>query len=129
MSGAAEPETAFVALAEAGRRILGDERRALLGGGFGRLAEFTEAKTQYLERLESAIGRVRGTPPVRRALARLIAESRRNERILAAARAGIARAKRRIAAIEATRRGDVAYAADGSRIVSRQDAGGRTRQA
>ncbi len=129
MSGGSGGEVGLLALAEAGRRMLGEERRAVLGGAFARLGEFAEAKARYIERLEAETRGAAGTPAVRRALDRLLAESRRNERILAAARAGIARARRRIAAIEATRRGDVAYASDGSRIVSRQDAGGQTRRA
>lgn len=123
------PEAEIIALTSAGRRLLAEERRALLGGAFERIAEFATAKQDLLGDLEAAIPRARGTRAVRRALSGLIADGKRNERILTAARQGLAAARRRIEAIEATRRGDVAYAPDGSRIISRSDAAGKSRQA
>lgn len=123
------PEDALRHLIAEAEAMLAAERRDCLAGGLARLAEIAAAKQALIDRLEDAIGRAQGTPELRRALSRLVAASRQNEAILLAARAGIVAARRRIATIEATRRGDVAYAADGTRIVSRDDAGGKTRHA
>ncbi|MEO0761859.1 MAG: hypothetical protein AAFZ09_08615, partial [Pseudomonadota bacterium] len=55
--------------------------------------------------------------------------ARRNEALIAAAERGVRAARRRLAAIGATRSGRVAYAADGGAVISRADAAGRTRRA
>ena len=112
-----------------GHRLLEDERAELLAGRLAGLGDLAAAKGELLETLEATIPRCPGTPAARHALTRLIEESRRNERLIAAAISGVGAAHRRIAAISATRRGDVAYAADGSRIVSRADAASRSSQA
>jgi hypothetical protein len=112
-----------------GRRLLGRERTACLEGRLDELGRLGAEKQGLLERLEAAIPGAPGTPAVRRALAGLIEAGRHNERVLAGARAGVAAARRRLEAIAAARRGDVAYAEDGSRIVSRDDAAGRTSRA
>ncbi len=112
-----------------GATLLEAERSVLLSGAFARLPALTGAKRNLLARLESAIPGTRGTPKLRADLAHLVAESRRNERLLLGAREGIVAARRRLQAIEAARRGDVAYLADGSRVVSREDAAQRTRRA
>ena len=129
MNAGIAPEDRLLALIRDGEALLGRERRAVLGGAFGTIAEIATGKQALLAEIDGAIGTVRGTPALRSALARLIRASRRNERILRAAKAGIAAARRRIAAIEATRRGDVAYQADGSRIVSRAVAEGKSSRA
>lgn len=123
------PEDRVIAKAGDGRRLLSEERVAVLGGDFTRIGEFAARKQGLLGELEGLIPTARGTRAVRQALSGLIAEGKRNERILMAARRGLSAARRRIEAIAATRRGDVAYAADGSRIVSRSDAAGKSRQA
>ncbi|MEO0621505.1 MAG: hypothetical protein AAFU49_03590 [Pseudomonadota bacterium] len=125
----ASPEDQFIALSTDGRRLLADERRAVLSGAFDQIETFGTRKQTLLGDLETLMPQTRGTRAVRSALTTLIAEGKRNERILSAARRGLAAARRRIEAIEATRRGDVAYAADGTRIISRSDATGKTRRA
>jgi len=117
---------AVARLLEDGERLMEEERRALLSGLFDRLGAIGADKARLLAELETAVPATPETPELRRALERLVEASRRNERVITAARAGLLRARRRISAIEAARRGDVAYARDGSRIVSRQD--GQTRQ-
>lgn len=110
---AAEPLLVHV---ETAMEILGEERAALMRGAFDQVERLTIRKKQVLELLEPAI---RVAPRSRRAVAaltRLIADSRRNEMILAAARDGIGQARRRIAAIARARRGVVAYLEDGTML-------------
>ena len=115
MSGALEP---LIAEAHA---LLAEEREVLSTGRFAEIGRIGERKTALLGALEPAIAASPPTAELRTALERLIEESRRNERLIEAARAGLAAARRRIEGILATRRGDVAYAPDGSRISSRAD--------
>ncbi|MEM9147088.1 MAG: hypothetical protein AAGC57_12905 [Pseudomonadota bacterium] len=123
------PEARVIALSVDGQDLLAEERAAVLGGAFDQIGEFGNRKQVLLGNLEALIPTARGTTAVRRALGALIEDGKRNERILQAARQGLSAARRRIVAIEATRRGDVAYAADGTRIISRSDATGKTRKA
>lgn len=112
-----------------GHELLARERRVLSAGQFGEIAEITAQKQALLAALDQATAHTVGTTEVRRALAELIAESRHNERLIAAARTGFAIANRRIAAIVATRKGAVAYAPDGSQITSRADQESKTNRA
>ncbi|MGF1445899.1 MAG: hypothetical protein ACFBRM_06815 [Pikeienuella sp.] len=112
-----------------GAALLAKERAQLLTGRFDGLARLAKAKQALLEQLEQAIPATPGSPTLKRALQSLVAQSRRNERLLAAARAGVAAARRRIKEIAAARTGDVAYRADGSRVVSREDAAGPSTRA
>ena len=116
-------------LIQQGHRLLERERRVLNDGRFGEISEITARKQDLLTALDSATVHTVGTTEIRDALAGLIAESRHNERLIAAARAGFAIANRRIAAIVATRKGAVAYAADGSQITSRADQERKTNRA
>ncbi|GMG83634.1 hypothetical protein LNKW23_28470 [Paralimibaculum aggregatum] len=123
------PEDRLQALIAEGGRLLGEERQAIFAGRLEGLADIAAGKLALLAELDAAIAGAPDDPALRAALDRLVREGRRNERVLQAARAGIAAARRRLAAIEATRRGDVAYEHDGSRIVSRDDAAGKSSRA
>lgn len=116
------PADHLLSLIEQGHDLMARERSLLLRGELDGLARLSADKHGLLVSLEAAMARVHGTGPVRTALAALIADSRRNERIILAARQGIAAARRRIEAIIATSRGAVAYDRDGSAITSRDDA-------
>lgn len=130
MRGAAEsPEQQVIELVQSGEGLLAEERQAIFSGLYTHLPKIAVRKQALLSELDAAIPIARGTPLVRNALDKLIRDSRRNERLLRAARAGLASARRRLEAIDATRRGDVAYDADGSRIVSRDDATGKSSRA
>jgi hypothetical protein len=119
----------LLALVTKGHDLMARERMLLMRGEFEGAARLSNDKLDLLGALEAAMRRVRGTDSVRRALAALIADSRRNERILAAARQGIAAARRRIDAVIATGRGAVAYDRDGSTITSRDDATQKSKRA
>lgn len=112
----------LLALVATGHELMTRERTLLLKGDFATAVRLASEKHELLASLEPAMARVRGTDAVRTALAGLIAEGRRNERILIAARQGLAQARRRIDAIVATLRGAVAYDRDGQTIASREDA-------
>ena len=116
------PADHLLSLVEQGHDLMARERSLLLRGEFEGVARLSADKYGLLTSIEAAMARVRGTGPVRAALAALIADSRRNEGIILAARQGIATARRRIEAIIATGRGAVAYDRDGSAITSRDDA-------
>jgi len=116
------PADHLLSLVAQGHDLMARERSLLLRGEFDGLARLSADKHELLDSLEAAMARVRGTEPVRTALVALIADSRRNERIILAARHGITAARRRIEAIIATSRGAVAYDRDGSAITSRDDA-------
>lgn len=116
------PADHLLSLVAQGHDLMARERSLLLRGEFDGLARLSADKHGLLDSLEAAMARVRGTEPVRTALVALIADSRRNERIILAARHGITGARRRIEAIIATGRGAVAYDRDGSAITSRDDA-------
>ena len=116
------PVDHLLSLLAQGHELMARERSLLLHGEFGGLARLSADKHGLLTSIEAAIERVHGTEPVRTALAALIADGRRNERIIVAARQGIAAARRRIETIIATGRGAVAYDRDGLAITSREDA-------
>jgi len=115
-------EARLLDLVSEGHDLLSREREILFDGRFEGLEPIGAEKARLLEQLEDAIPRVRGTRALRTALDGLIADSRRNERLIGAALGGMRTARRSIEAIVATRMGDVAYAADGTRITSRADA-------
>ena len=115
-------ENDLLSLTALGHEMMARERSQLMRGEFAFVAMLSVEKESLLVKLEAAMVRTRGTKPVRRALAALIADSRRNERIIVAARQGVATARRRIDAIAAIRRGAVAYDRDGASITSRDDA-------
>ena len=122
MSRQSRGEDALLDLVTEGHALLARERDALLAGEFDGLDAIASEKARLLDAIERAIPRTRGTRRARRALEALITDSRRNERLIGAALNGMRAARRSIAAIVATRNGDVAYAPDGSRITSRADA-------
>ncbi|MEO1490894.1 MAG: hypothetical protein AAFV19_01925 [Pseudomonadota bacterium] len=109
--------------------ILSDERKIFLTGAYVQLQEMTERKLAILGKLETLIPKVQRNASVLQAMNTLIAESRRNEDIIQAARQGVAQARRRITAIRKTRSGAVAYAEDGSTIMSRADELGQAKTA
>lgn len=112
-----------------GRALLDRERKLLLGGDYHAAESLAAEKRAYLARLESSAPALARSGMLREGLNLLAGDARRNERLLAAVRDGLAAARRRIAALDATRSGAVAYARDGSRITSRADACGRTKSA
>ena len=116
------PADYLLTLVDEGHDLMARERSLLLRGDFDGVAHLSIDKDGLLKSLEEEMPRVHGTEPVRAALAALIADSRRNELIILAARQGIAGARRRIDAIIATGRGAVAYDRDGTAITSRDDA-------
>lgn len=101
--------------------VLRDERSALLRGAYDLIAGISDRKTKVLSVLQDVIRSVPHTREAISALNQLIADSRRNEMILAAAREGLAHARRRIAGITRANRGVVAYQQDGSLIACRPD--------
>jgi hypothetical protein len=115
-------ESHLFSLTAQGHEIMARERSLLLRGEFAGVAQLSADKEGLLMTLEATMAGMRGTEPVQNALAALIADSRRNERIIVAARQGFATARRRIEAITAIRRGAVAYDRDGASITSRDDA-------
>ncbi len=123
------PADHLLSLVAQGHDLMARERSLLLRGEFAGVARLSADKLGLLASLEAAMTRVHGTGPVRVALAALIADSRRNERIILGARQGIAAARRRIEAIIATGRGAVAYDRDGSEITSREDAAKKSSRA
>lgn len=123
------PEDEVHELVERGHALLTRERAVLLAADFGPVEALAAEKGALLAALSEAVGRARGTDALRTALARLIEESRRNERILEAVLRGLRSARRRMAAIMAARRGEVAYAADGTRITSSADSISKNRTA
>lgn len=129
MSHAAAAEARLLALVEQGHALMERERALLIAGGFDAIEDIAAQKSELLASLDEVTRSLRGTPRLRRALDALIADSRRNERLLGAALGGMRSARRSIQAIVATRMGDVAYAADGTRITSRADAMRKTSRA
>lgn len=119
------PDERFLALIGQGHDLMDRERACLTGGHLGALGRLAEEKSALLAALEPAMARVRGTAPVRNAVAGLVAASRRNERLILAARQGLAAARRQIDSIIAASRGAVAYDRDGASITSRDDAAQR----
>ena len=101
--------------------VLRDERTALLRGAYELIEAITARKAKVLSLLEDVIRAVPRTSEAISAMNRLIADSRRNEMILAAAREGLAHARRRIAGITRAHKGIVAYQQDGSMIACRPD--------
>ena len=101
--------------------VLRDERSALMRGAYDLIETITARKAKVLSLLEDVIRAVPRTSEAISALNRLIADSRRNEMILAAAREGLAHARRRIAGITRANKGIVAYQQDGSMIACRPD--------
>ena len=102
--------------------LLARERDLIGRGEFAGLVALADAKQAALAEIDEVIRQVHGTPELRAALSGLIEDSWRNERLIAAARQGVAGARRRIGAILATRRGAVAYDRHGAPIRSREDA-------
>ena len=119
----------MLALTAQGHDLMARERSLLLGGDLEGLARLSEDKRELLAALEDAMTQVHDSEPVRAALTALIADSRRNEQLIQAARQGVASARRRIEAIVATGRGAVAYDRDGSAITSRDDAAQKSSRA
>lgn len=121
--------TAAVQLIEEGRGLLARERELFLAGRLTEVAPLTEAKQEFIARLDAALGTLAPTPLLSEAVAALAAEARRNEQLIAAAREGVAAARRKIGALAETRRGAVAYDRKGARITSRADAAEKTKTA
>lgn len=116
------PADRLMSLISQGHELMALERSLLMRGEFGDVAGLSADKAGLLSSLEAVIAQVRGTEPVRTALAALVADSRRNEHIIIAARQGVSAARWRIDAIIATGRGAVAYDRNGNAITSRDDA-------
>ena len=101
--------------------LLLEERTAILRGAYERIGQIAARKEEVLRLLEAAMRLAPKTREGTDALKRLIADSRRNELILTAAREGLAQARRRIAAISRAQRGVVAYLEDGSLLSCKAD--------
>jgi hypothetical protein len=112
----------LLALTARGHDLMARERSLLLRGDLEGVARLSGDKHGLLAALEDAMAQVHNSESVRAALTALITDSRRNERLILAARQGVSAARRRIEAIVATGRGAVAYDRDGSAITSRDDA-------
>lgn len=123
------PVDRLFVLVEGGHQILARERELLLRGDLARAALLCADKQALLASLDAVIPRVRATTPVRDAIMRLIEDGRRNERLILAARQGLALARRRLEAIAAMLRGAVAYDRDGARISCRDDAAEKSKRA
>ena len=106
-------------LIEEAAGLLEEESRCLLTGAYAALAAITERKLALLARLEQALPAARGDRHCAAALARLVDLSRRTERLLEAAREGLAQARRRLTALAEHRDGLIAYSEDGTRIACR----------
>ncbi len=116
-----DPRNLLIDIVQEGLDVLSEERRVFLTGAYAQLQDLTERKVTILGKLEGIIPQVGRSASVLQAMNTLIAESRRNEEIIQAARQGLAQARRRITAIRKTRSGAVAYAEDGTTIMSRAD--------
>lgn len=99
--------------------LLEEESRCLLTGAYAALPRLAGQKTALLARLEQVLPAARGDRDCAAALARLVELSRRTERLLEAAREGLAQARRRLTALAEHRDGLIAYAEDGTRIACR----------
>jgi len=110
-----------------GHALLARERALLTAGELTNLEGLALEKAAFVERLEAAWPGMERAAAMREGLSALITDARANERLIHAVRDGLGAARRRIAALEATRAGAVAYARDGSRIASRADACGTTK--
>lgn len=116
------PTDQLLELVESGHELMARERDLLLRGDYAPAARLASEKRALLASLDEVIPQARGTAPVRAAIARLVEEGRRNERLILSARQGLAQARRRLEGIIATLRGAVAYDRDGHTITSRDDA-------
>ncbi len=116
-----DPRHLLIDTIQEGLEVLNEEREVFLSGTYARLAQLTERKLSVLGKLESIIPTVERSANILQAMNILITESRRNEEIIQAARQGLAQARRRITSIRKTRSGAVAYAEDGSTIMSCAD--------
>jgi flagellar biosynthesis/type III secretory pathway chaperone len=116
-----DPRNLLIDVIQEGMDVLSEERKVFLTGAYARLQELAERKLAILGKLENIIPQVGRSATVLQAMNALITESRRNEEIIQAARQGLAQARRRITAIRKTRSGAVAYAEDGTTIMSRAD--------
>lgn len=114
-------EERFLDLVRHGHALMARERAALTRGELQVVGGFVAEKAELLDALDAAAGLVRGTAPVRAAIAALAEDGRRNERMILSARQGVAAARRRIEAILAAERGAVAYDRNGSVIASHDD--------
>jgi hypothetical protein len=119
--------SAIETLAAEGEALLAREAALCREGRIGEAAALAEEKARLVDRLAAETGPP--GPAERRVLERLVAAARANERLLDAARRGVATARRRLAEAGALRAGAVAYRADGGVILSREDAARRTRRA
>ncbi|MEM6488955.1 MAG: hypothetical protein AAF677_11930 [Pseudomonadota bacterium] len=133
VAGDGGPTAELMAVVAEGVALVDEERVLCRRGALARIEGLAAAKTAYLTRLEAAMtaalpGAARD-PAVRRALARLGKAAAANERLILAAREGVRRARRCHQDWEALRTGAVAYAADGTAILSREDAAGKTKTA
>ena len=122
-------ELGVVALLEEALDVLRCERAIFLTGRYSDLGEVNSRKGLILKKLGKVLGRVPHDPSLQRKLEALIAASRRNERIIAAALQGLRAAKRRIERLVQARDGAVAYAPDGSKISSSADLSAHNRSA
>lgn len=113
----------------AAHALLDRERELLSRGDYAGMAGLAGEKQVMLRTLEDLIRQASGErtndggsrAELRAALSALIDDSRRNERLIQAARQGVAGARRRIETILATRHGAVAYDRHGAPISSRED--------
>jgi hypothetical protein len=125
----ADGTDSVLAAVETGLKILEEEREVFLAGRYEKIEKLTERKRSIITELDAAIPRTPRSDIVIEAISLLIEQSRRNEQIIVAARQGLSYARRRIASIHATERGDVAYAEDGTKIRNAEEGTNRSKSA
>lgn len=126
----------FKRLVAEGLSILERERALCRAGQLDAAVSLAPEKEGFVARLAGVAPAALGQDAsagdrraLRAALERLVARARENERLIQAAREGVRAAARRLARLDAAQQGAVAYRADGTTILSREDAAGRSKRA
>ncbi|MEO0819222.1 MAG: hypothetical protein AAF074_02250 [Pseudomonadota bacterium] len=123
-----DPQT-FLDLLAQGRELLKRERRFCERAALAELTALAPEKAALVARIEEGAATVPGSKRLSDALEALIAEARKNERLLIAVRNGVLNAKRHLERLREARRGAVAYREDGGTVISREDAAGASKRA
>lgn len=111
----------LIALLDEALDLLDRERIVFMTGRYEEITTLNDEKLSLLTRLQDQLSEARGTPRAIAKLKLVVDASKRNQEIIAAAREGLAHAKRRLGAIRDMEKGVVAYREDGDRIRSLAD--------